>query len=613
MDESTNRACIDAAKQRIAANRLIHESLEAHALATYAAGQVEGAIAIASAGARFGYSLPTGLFVSAELERMLLEIGRRHVTGGRSSRRADREHVLHVFTETYLIGGHTRLARRWIDLDPNRRHSVFVTASTEGVPAWLEEAVTSSGGTVHQQTRASRALHRAAALRQTAVDCDVVVLHHHPYDPIPLLAFADPTGRPPVIVMNHADHVNWLGVGVADVIAEFREAGREISIRRRGVARERTCILDLPLPPELPTRDVVDARRRLGLDPDRPLLAAIASGYKFTPVLRPSFHDMVVSILQAVPDAQLVAVGPEMDEHFSRARELTGGRVFATGTHSEIDTLLQAADVYLNGWPLSSGTSLLEAGAMGLPLVSLVPDRASRSLLTLDIASLDGAMIMCASPEEYVAGAVGLLRDPAERTRIGALTRDRVAHHHAGAGWQAALEVVMETARVAGPAPAPRAVEPDEVTDWEAILEAVHAAGGIGMTPQAALFVEGADPTAWDGWVGADVAAAPARRAIAAPRLAATAVTAVVDRFRELRGAGQATEFVIALPPDELERGFALFEDALAGGEDVDIDVVQVPSLEGVLRRGDLCLAEPESAQERLAQAAGVEVVHLAA
>jgi len=624
VDGSTNRAVITAAKDRIAENRAIYESLEAHALATYAAGSAEAAIAIAAGAARFGYSRPTGLFVSAGLEQMLLEIGRRHIPDeGERPPRGDREHVLHVFTETYLVGGHTRLARRWIDLDPSRRHSLLVTSKDEGVPVWLEDAVTASGGVVHQHPRQKPALARAHALRSAAAACDVVVLHTHPYDPVPLLAFADPAGRPPVVVMNHADHVNWLGVGVADVIADFREAGRAVSIARRGVAADRIGHLELPLPPQGPVGDRRAARAGLGLDPDRPLIASIASGYKFAAVLRPSFHDLAVEILRAVPDAQLIAVGPDMDADFARARELTGGRVFATGTHSDITPLLHAADVYLNGTPLGGGTSLLEAGAAGLPIVSYIPDRSS--LLTLDIASLDGALVRCDTPEAYVEATVRLLGDADERHRIGSLTSERVAHHHAGAGWTEQLEALMALAKAVDPAPAPVAVEPAEVTDWEAILDAVHVAGNIGMGPEAALFVEGADPMAWpDRFAGQQapatppapaptIAPAPSRRAVAAPRLVAETVDAVVDRFRVLRSTGGASQFVVAVAPEALDEAFPLLEAALARGEDVDIDIVQRPGLEGVLQPGDLCLTEPASAEELLAARVGAEVVFLAA
>jgi glycosyltransferase involved in cell wall biosynthesis len=616
VDDPNNRAVLAAAQERIAANRQTYESLEAHALATYAAGSVEAAIAIAAGAARFGYSRPTGLFVSVGLERMLLEIGRRHVGGNeRAPRRDAREHVLHVFTETYLVGGHTRLAQRWIELDPARRHSALVTGNDEGVPAWLEEAVTRSGGTLRQLARSRPALIRALALRTAAAECDVVVLHTHPYDPIPLIAFADATGRPPVVVMNHADHVNWLGVGIADVVADFREAGRAVSIQRRGIAPERIRLLGLPLPPQPPAGERDDARRTLGLDPERPLIASIASAYKFAAVLQPSFHDLAVEILSAVPDAQLIAVGPEMDADFSRARELTVGRVFATGPHSDIAPLLRAADVYLNGTPLGGGTSLLEAGAAGLPIVSLIPD--PRSLMTLDIASLDGALVRCETPQAYVEATIALLRDPAERARIGALTADRVAHHHAGAGWTEQLEALMAAARTAGPAPDPVDLEPGPVTDWEAILDSVHVAGAIGMTPEAALFIEGSDPMAWPGRFGGQPAGPTpppaARRAVAAPRLDAATVDAVVDGFRALRRAGDATEFVVAVDPEALDEGFALLEAALARGEDVDIDVVQRAGLDGVLGPGDLCLTEPDSPDERLANRVGAEVVVLVA
>ena len=53
----------------------------------------------------------TGLFASPELEQILLGIGRglKHPTTRKISATAEPTHVLHVLTQAYAIGGHTRL------------------------------------------------------------------------------------------------------------------------------------------------------------------------------------------------------------------------------------------------------------------------------------------------------------------------------------------------------------------------------------------------------------------------------------------------------------------------------------------------------------------------
>ena len=51
-----------------------------------------------------------------------------------------------------------------------------------------------------------------------------------------MLAFADESGLPPVLFLNHADHLFWLGTSVADLVLNLRDAATDISIARRGVA-----------------------------------------------------------------------------------------------------------------------------------------------------------------------------------------------------------------------------------------------------------------------------------------------------------------------------------------------------------------------------------------
>lgn len=609
LDEAANRARLGEAENRIAGNRMIFDSMVRHALARHAAGDATAAIHTAAGAARFAYGLHIGVFASEPLETMLLELGRRHVPshGAAVSRPASSpERVLHVFTETYAVGGHTRLACRWIDLDRERTHSVLITAAPHDPPPWLTEAAQRSGGSVRSHRRSEHVVSRAAALRAAAADADLVVLHIHPFDPVPLLAFADPHGRPPVVLLNHADHVFWLGLGVADVVVDIRGSGAELTRTRRGVAAERSRVLGIPVSPTPPDLDRAQARAALGLDPSRPVLCTVASAYKFEPVVMPSFQELAAGAVSTHPDALLLAVGPSMDPRWTAACEATGRRVMAVGPQLETATLLAAADLYLDSWPCASGTSMLDAAVAGLPLVALVPDLEAQGLLAMAGPALDDLIVRAPDPQAHAAAVAELLADPERRQRLGATARDRVLDLHAGAGWLAALEDVVATAHAVGPAPAPAPAPEAPLLAWEAMIEALHAAGGMGMAPQAALLAEGADPDAW-------LASTSPRRAIAFVGGDPATVGAVVDGFRDLRRAERVSACVVAVDPADLDTGLALLEGALAAGEDVDIDVIPAKALDDLLRGDDICVAAAGTREAHLAQSRGADVHPVAA
>ena len=68
------------------------------------------------------------------------------------------------------------------------------------MPRVLTDAVTASGGTIHNLSQSRRAdlLGLAAGLRRAAAGMDLVVLHVDTRDTVPMLAFAAAQERPPI-------------------------------------------------------------------------------------------------------------------------------------------------------------------------------------------------------------------------------------------------------------------------------------------------------------------------------------------------------------------------------------------------------------------------------
>jgi hypothetical protein len=174
--------------------------------------------------AEYAWQNHTGRFSSVLLEQLLHEIALKaqvatsnylkHVPNAR----CERSTVLHVLTEAYELGGHTRLASRWIQRDSQHSHSVILTRhNSPSIPKHLEDSLMKTGGKLWNLFRFSSGFfERAKWLGEIAKTCDLVVLHIHPGDIVPVLAFADRNDIPPTVFLNHADHVFWIGASVCN-------------------------------------------------------------------------------------------------------------------------------------------------------------------------------------------------------------------------------------------------------------------------------------------------------------------------------------------------------------------------------------------------------------
>lgn len=99
--------------------------------------------------------------------------------------------ILHVMTESYNTGGHTRVVERWIDISPSDEvHSVLLTKQNkENVPLFLEKVVQEKKGEIIDFPKELSNIEKAGKIRQIASKYEKIVLHIHMDDEIPLIAF----------------------------------------------------------------------------------------------------------------------------------------------------------------------------------------------------------------------------------------------------------------------------------------------------------------------------------------------------------------------------------------------------------------------------------------
>jgi glycosyltransferase involved in cell wall biosynthesis len=422
----------------ITRQRAVFLRLVAHGAWELRRGRAETAAAYAQIAANYAWHNHPGLFASPSLEALLRSLARTLTSPVPARPRT--AGILHVLTTGLRVGGHTRLVWQWIRNDPQRRHSVVLTGQSGlnrkpiDVPRQLVDAARGSGGeVVAMNDRDDGVLTRAAALRELAAGFELIVLHIHPYDAIPLVAL-DVDGRPPVIFLNHAEHVFWAGATAGDVVAHLREESAEVAEQFRGIERTRSFVLPVPLSrTKVPSRE--DARRSLGLSDDAVVLLTVGTEYKYATRDGRHFVDALLPVLERNERAVLVAIGPRDEGPWERAK--AGGRVRAFGRRDDVGVFLAASDVYLDSFPIGSLTAVLEAALAGLPIVQC--ELPTPTLLPTTDAALTGHMIR-APLADYGDRISALIEDAASRQAIGAATQKRVLELHTGETWRSMVE-----------------------------------------------------------------------------------------------------------------------------------------------------------------------------
>ncbi len=441
----------DEGNRLIPENFQVFRSLVDHAKHLAQAGNYDAATVYGTMAAFYANWRHCGFFVSPELEQVLTTIGQQVIPArvGVNPKHPP-QNILHVSPAVASIGGHSRLIWRWIQQDAGRSHSLVLTRQPRReVPAALRDAVINSGGQVHKLNETVGGLIAwAKQLQQIAATADLVVLHNVCYDAVPVMAFAHREQCPPIIFVDHNDHLFWLGAQISDLVVNLRESGLHLSTDRRNIDPNRVALLPTIVEPSQRVLSRSEAKQQIGIDENRILLLSIARTHKYRTIDRLSFADAHVPLLKQHPQAILVVIGAgSQREDWSAAIAQVPGQIIPLPERADTATFYQAADIYVDSFPFVSITSLLEAGCYGVPLVSRYPYPSDASeIFGADMPGLTGNLIREDSLAGYTATLSRLVEDPEFRRKLGERTQQKIIDTHTGSNWLAALEQVYAQA-----------------------------------------------------------------------------------------------------------------------------------------------------------------------
>ncbi len=354
----------------------------------------------------------TDIFVAKEIEQPFLELA--EMLPAPEDTAWEKGSVLHVATEVYNSGGHTRCIERWMQLMDQQKHSCYLIKQLAAVPELFAQLVKESGGSLHQTDPALSMVKKAEELRAYASHFQYVVLHTHMNDPVALIAFGSEKFKRPVILFNHADHIFWLGASVADYVADLAAyRHREITLRARAITR--SGVLNIPIEnTPFAAIEQTQARQQLGISPQARVIFASGHPRKFGPVGTPDFADIIQAILQKDPGVYFYIAGPSPRQTLWKKLPVNHRKqVIFTGRldyKTEYPLYLSAADLVLDSMPVTGGTAVSDAVKAQKPILAI------RHAFLSDF--INNSEAGCSDLDELVDKVFRIFNEPDYRTSI---------------------------------------------------------------------------------------------------------------------------------------------------------------------------------------------------
>lgn len=451
----------DDIEREVLANRARFEILVEKAVSAL---ELYRRVELAKDAVDFASSHSTGYFASSELERVFLDLASSFEVGPRDEPVPDS--VLHVMTKCYAVGGHTRVVERWIELSPEKHSLVFTEDEAQNVPPRLQQAISNCSGVIEKLPDSLDLVQKAKRLRQLASRFQRVVLHVHMHDVLPLVAFGAPEFQRPVIFFNHADHRFWVGVSIADVIAETRLWGCETSLRKRDTQRS----VNLGIPVDGLTSETCaagDVRGRLGLRPEHKVILTAGGPHKYRKIPGFDFLSAVLPILDENPEAVLVGIGPTSNNppEWGDAERRYPKRVFALGFKSpaELYEWARVSALAIDSFPMSGGTALSDMTSAGCPVLAL-------RCPTDHLDYIKETEAYCEDVPDMMRRANAILKDPSMAEANVVEVSRHLLEHNGAEQWMSKLRSVYARAGDLHRIHEFKTVRPDDVSDLDAYL-----------------------------------------------------------------------------------------------------------------------------------------------
>lgn len=271
-----------------------------------------------------------------------------------------RKEELHVISEPYSSGGHTRLLENLLKI---RGHGdVLVTRALSEIGNRLR---LDAGTHVFHSIQGFS----VDEIVEVAAEYKTIFLHIHPDDLISSVAIGivRKLFNSKVIFINHADHIFSFGFQCSDIIAEISEYGFYLSSQKRQV---HSGFLGIPVE----MTSISQCHRQI--QEGKFQIFSAGEMRKFKPQLGLSFPKLADKILGCIPSASITVIGPNLLTNWwwwtAKIRNPRRLRVHNILPYVQYIAALEVADIYIDSYPMTGGTALPEVRAKGIPVTGIL-------------------------------------------------------------------------------------------------------------------------------------------------------------------------------------------------------------------------------------------------
>ena len=372
--------------------------------------------------ASWAVNFHTGKFSDKALEEELIKISTSIKT---KLLNYEKNSVLHIMTDAKEYGGHSRYVANWIKSDYLKNSICFTEQKRNILPSFLAKTVDElKVDTLFLQK--NKLYSKVIELRQLASKFEYIILTIKENDVLPLLAFGTEEFNRPIIFINHADHLFWMGFSIADMIVELSSDGELFTRNKRGKVKQ-SYVLPIPIDKcaRANNQNILD---KININKNDKIVVSMASSHKYNNSKDSHFSLLCKSIVVNSPNTYFLVIGPSLDEPvWKKVHDETEGRVVALGILGKRDVanIINDTDLYIDSFPYRSYTSFLEFAVCNVPCITLKSKRA-----TIDAMKIDG--VAFETKEELLEHAITILE---KKTWNNDLLKHIELNHLIGHGW----------------------------------------------------------------------------------------------------------------------------------------------------------------------------------
>ena len=302
-----------------------------------------------------------GLYEASVLESHLAEcVARDSAISSQSLVNASKKNTLHIISEPYLTGGHTRLCERLSSMEKVVPDLLITRSKVQNLAA--EQRIVGYFGKSYKFNSNDSMLQRIVGYIAILSNYRKLVMHIHQDDIciVVTIALIKKYHSIKVFFVNHADHCFCFGDSIVDVKLQISSRGYLVD-KLRGNANYVSSFIGIPvaIPEQAPI-----------YQHDCKIFVMAGFSWKMKPNKYGSSPKIVEHILKNKPDSSFIIIGPNLTTdywwwklYFKYKKRLSIHRALP---YEQYLDAIRTADACVDTCPVIGGTAFVEMALQGL-------------------------------------------------------------------------------------------------------------------------------------------------------------------------------------------------------------------------------------------------------